>query len=474
MKKNIALLLFLSFFQISHSFAIETPNDDFFKKCINENMAYFEYGIGVDTATEMPYDHIVLDSATQEVLSAGEYVNPTTIGLYLNILMLIDKGIINSDKISRNEAMTRIDKALYSLTVCPKWSGLFYWYNLVNGQMIPTSDQIISSVDNGNLSFSLAALIGGYFEDQDPQAVSIVKRSEDILNAQKTGWLSLYDKSTNLMYAGYTTATGSYSVGRLQAGYNPRILKQLKATNSGNLKDFLTYHVDRLFNESRLVPVWAILTTSNLPSGNQVPLDAFTNMQMFSTSYQPASGNTFTIYMTWDGTVFQELLPTILVNEFTVSPFMAQNHQKLISAQQDFITQKGLPSLLSASSTPDNGYASYGVPSISESYVTFHNPPPLDNAGTPHASALSNLADPAVAYLLLYNLKTKYPQIVTKHGWYDVIDSHGNTCTEILGLDQGMYILALTGHVNSFFVQKYLEREGSWNLLNSIYATLEK
>jgi len=466
MKKNLITSLSTVAILLSVAPAYADQKQDFINTAISENLNYYQEGVGIDSSSALPYDHITYDG--KNITEIGKFDNPTTIGFYLNAMVLISKGDIKNKAISSSQALIRIKDALTTLqklqaNSTQTWEGLFYWYSL-EGNKISPKDGVISAVDNANLAFSLAGVIGAYLNDNGRDAKAISTMAKAIITNQAQGWYKLYDPNgedgKGMMYAGYDTAQDAP----------------------------LGYHVDRVLNESRLVPVWAILTNSMRSAKEQVPVSAFSNMQRASVDYVLSNGDKIKdITMTWDGTVFQELLPEILVNENTISPFMRANHKKLVTVQADFAKTLNIPALLSASSTANaghdatengqNDYASFGVPAVSESYTMFSNPAPQHYTGTPHASALTYLVNTDTAYSLLSNLKTNHAEIVSDYGWYDAIGSYLGGDTQhsltILGLDQGMFVLALAGDKTSSFVEGYLKSVGQYDQLKAIYATLD-
>ena len=203
---------------------------------------------------------------------------------------------------------------------------------------------------------------------------------------------------------------------------------------------------------------------------NPVPVDAFSNMKLYTNEYTLSDGQKINCILTWDGTVFQILLPRIYIKEHKLIPDYSIV-LNFVSAMNDFINKQGLPAMMSASSSVDDGYASFGVPELSESFVKFHNPPPETGAGTPHASALIYLLDKPLATKLLFKLEKKHKQIKTPYGYYDAINAEGKTCTKILSLDQGMFVLSLFGNETANFVEKYLKTNNMINLLREIYSS---
>ena len=414
------------------------PVNDNLKIILQKNLDFFADGVGVDPVGKVPYDTIFVDKKTQEISVPRKYVNTTEIGEYLSILVLLTEY---GKSELRNKFLERIQNVLETMLNAPNWKGLFYWpYDIKDdGSLVPGDEgKTVPVVDNGNMSFALAGVVGAFQDSDNKTEIKIYETAQKILDRQVEGWQILYDKDKKM----------------LRAGWNPVDDKPLG------------YYIDRKANESRLGTIWAILVTAN--SDNPVPVDAFNTMELYTNKYKLSDGSILDCILTWDGTTFQILLPAIYVKEKELIPDYSII-ENFVKAQNDFIISNNLPALMSASSSIDDGYASFGVPELSESYVIFHNEPPKTDAGTPHASALSYLIDKELAENLLVGLKRNHPQIETPYGWYDAINASGETCSKILSLDQGMFVLALFGDVTSDYVEKYLKEKKLDKELQKIY-----
>ncbi|MEI6287619.1 MAG: glucoamylase family protein [Bacillota bacterium] len=408
----------------------------------NRNARFFADGVGVDADTGIPFDTIFVDKTTRAI-KQDRYVNTTEIGEYLSILVLCERGIITIPNMSPQQALRRINSLLNCLWDAPNWKGLFYWpYNIsADGALVPgEGGKVVPAVDNGNLSFALAGVAGAYLNDKSFSKSVICEKVELLLARQIPGWQALFDPKRQL----------------LRAGWNP--------VNNADLG----YYIDRKANESRLSVIWAIIATKD--SSAPVPLAAMENMPLFTGEYTLANGKKLTAELTWDGTIFQALLPAIYINESKyISDYSLISN--FVAAQADFANRHGLPALLSASSTIDDGYASFGLKELSESYVKFGNAAPPDDCGTPHASALAYLVNPKLSLQLLNDLYRKYPQIETPYGWYDAINAKGETGSKLLSLDQGMLVLALSGNDTANWVENYLNSKQLLPTLQAIYKS---
>lgn len=401
-----------------------------FKNELQKNLDFFKDGVGVDEETKVPYDTITIKDGKIE---KGYYTNTSEIGLYLNILVEMEKA---GDK----DALERIGETLATLEEAPKWNGLFYWpYDIRDGKLVKPETEIVPAVDNGNLAFALAGVAGAYLDSKESAKKDIVKRIEIILENQREGWRKLADNSKGLLYAGWDT--------KIDAP--------------------LQYFIDRKGNESRTGALWSILITSG--TEKEISKDVFNNMELYTLTYEIGDFQ-YKPMLTWDGTVFQALLPSIWLNEKELMPNYGIVEDFLNI--QIYYTQKfRIPALISSSATTDGGYTAYGVPYLSESKNMFNNEISIGIEGTPHASALAYIVDKEKSLTLLYRLKEKYPQIESEYGWYDVINEEGKVGNKILSLDQGMFVGAFLAEEINKDVEKYLEYKGYLDIVKELYKS---
>ncbi len=403
---------------------------------VQENLLFFEDGKGIEPTIKLPHDFIVV--ANGKLTQVSNYVNTTEIGLYLNILTLIDKGIIKSDTISPEFAKQRIFDVMQLLESMETWKGLYYWpYSFEGDKVTSKRHEVIPAVDNGNLSFSLVAVAGAYLNSESEIDKKIVLLVDKILERQKEGYTALFDKNRNLLSAGWDIHTNK----------------------------MLGYHIDRKMNESRLATIWAILI-----SNQEVPIDAFINMDLRSVKYKKIDGKELEYFLTWDGTIFQAMFPALFLEEEN----LIKDYTKvanIVYVQEDYINKNWIPAFISASSTPDNGYTGMGTMEMAELVVGFKNHAEFVDFGTPHATALTYLVDKNLSLKYMTRLRKKYPEISSNgFGWFDAISKEGKPNSKILSLDQGMLILSYYAKENRKFCYQYLESKGKVELLKEIYS----
>ncbi|GAL04402.1 putative membrane protein precursor [Photobacterium aphoticum] len=238
-------------------------------------MDYFLDGVGVSTTAKVPFDHILMQPSGPQ---PSGYTNTTAIALYLNLLVEMQQA-------GDAQAITRMEQVIAQLEQAPHWNGLFYWlYHLDGAQLAVPQGGVVSAVDNGNLSFSLAAVSGAYHDSADLRLQQLAARVDALLDKQIRGWGRLYDSQKGLLRAGWDHKTN----------------------------DYLSYYVDRKANESRLAVIWAVLATQG--SATVVPERAFMDMELVTGEYDQ-DGDYFEPMLTWDGSYFQAMLPALWINE---------------------------------------------------------------------------------------------------------------------------------------------------------------
>lgn len=402
-----------------------------FRNELDNNLNFFRDGVGVHAEAKVPFDTI---SVFKGKVQPRDYVNTTEIGLYLNILVEIEKA-------GNEFAPSRIGEVLGVLETIETWNGLYFWpYDIVGGKLQTQEAGTVPAVDNANLAFALAGVAGAYLNSAQAEKQEIVARIEALLQRQIPGWAALYDEQRGLLLAGW------------------------------NAKDdkSLGYWIDRKANESRLAPLWASLITQNTGEALQVPQSAFTKMELYTQSYR-LGGSEYEPMLTWDGAYFQAMLPAIWLDEQALIPDY-RLIQDMTAIQMAYAASRNIP-LVSSAATVEDGYAAFGVPWLSESKVKFGNRIAGGETGTPHALALSYIVYPDVAVQALAALKAQYPKIESEFGWYDAVDSNGNMSSKILSLDQGMFVAAFLAKEINADVQTYIEARGYMEAVREMYRS---
>ncbi|MEZ9705865.1 hypothetical protein AB4383_02975 [Vibrio breoganii] len=397
-----------------------------FEQSLQDNMDYFIDGVGVSTLAHIPFDHVLVDG--DEILPS-HYTNISTIALYINVLIqMIEYGDEN--------AITRLSTVLSVLESAPKWNGLFYWLYQIEGSNLTIDDSAIASaVDNGIMSFTLAGLYGALNNHTDERLNQLSLRADVLLSAQSTGWSELYDASQGFLRAGWSRKDNAY----------------------------LSYHVDRKANESRLATLWAVMMTDS-----QVPHTAFTDMTLVRGGFSNA-GLDVAPMLTWDGSYFQAMLPALWLDEQSLMPSY-EMVEEFTQVHLQYADDHNIP-LVSASSTVDDGYAAFGLESVSESHRKYNNSIETGTTGTPHALALYYMISPTDAIQRLNQLKIDSPQIETSAGWADAIDSTGQVSSKVIGLDQGMFVGAFIAEPVRENVAMYIDIKGQTSALQSLYSS---
>ncbi|CDT96930.1 hypothetical protein [Vibrio coralliirubri] len=399
---------------------------DGFEQSLQNNMDYFIDGVGVSTSAHIPFDHVLVNDGE---VTPSNYTNISTIALYINVLIqMIEFG--------DEAAATRLSTVLSTLENAPKWNGLFYWLYQIEGAGLTIDDSAIASaVDNGIMSFTLAGLYGALNNHTDESLNQLSIRAEALLNEQITGWSVLYDSNQ----------------GYLRAGWD------------NNAFAYLPYYLDRKANESRLATLWAVMMTSG-----QVPNTAYTDMTLVRGQVSN-DGLNVTPMLTWDGSYFQAILPALWLDESSLMPSY-EMVEEFTQVHLQYADEYNIP-LVSASSTIDDGYAAFGLESVSESHRKYSNSIETGTTGTPHALALYYMLSPTDAIQRLNQLKLTYPNIETVAGWVDAIDSSGQVSSKVIGLDQGMFVGAFFADSVRENVATYIDFKGQTSTLQTLYST---
>ncbi|MGF1688475.1 hypothetical protein L4C36_17605 [Photobacterium japonica] len=399
-----------------------------FTQALQVNMDYFIDGVGVSTLANVPFDHIVMQPNGH---AASGYTNTTAIALYLNLLVEMHEA-------GDEKAVVRLEDVITQLEQAPHWNGLFYWLYTLDGEKLTAPENgVVSAVDNGNLSFSLAAVSGAFYDRPDTRLQQLAARVDTLLNKQVRGWSRLYDGQKGLLRAGWDRKTNNY----------------------------LTYYVDRKANESRLAVIWAVLATQG--SGTAVPSTAFTDMEVVTGEYNQ-NGEYFEPMLTWDGSYFQAMLPALWLNERDLMPNYDMV-EAFSEVHKRYADPLGIP-FLTASATVDNGYRAFGVEAVSEGHRRYGHSIAQAPTGSPHALALYALVDEQDAIARLLALKAAHPAVETSAGWVDAIDSQGRLSQKIIGIDQGMFVGAFLADEVRDNVTRYMARHGWEATLATLYS----
>ena len=443
-----------------------------------------------DEATGLPSDNIEGD-----LTGASAYTSPTNIGGYLwSTVTARDLGIISAD-----EAHDRLATTLTTLDTLERnsASGMFYnWYDPATGAKLtiwPDSGDVVepflSTVDNGWLA----------------AALRIVREAEPSLATQADGLYHSMD------FAAFFNPEGAPG---LPAGTNRGGFWEVAPAGcsvsapmyngSGSEAFYTCHHYDTTVSESRIatylgiangsIPPTALYGTHRtMPPGcdwawqEQLPTGSVRTYQGFDVWEGVYSYRGMSFVPSWGGSMFESLMPDLLVPETKWGPRSWRlNHPIIVEVQK----QHGLDDAgygawgFSPASNPFGGYSEYGVDLAgmrSDGYMSDQektdvdidrpgctvgtNPTPDFGNGvvTPHASFLALPYDRKGVLANLEHLETDLAAY-GPGGFYDAVAVESGTVAErYLSLDQSMIMAAigneLTGDsLKDYFVDRDMEK----------------
>jgi hypothetical protein len=431
-----------------------------------------------DPKTGLPADNI------PESLAAGDrsgYTSPTNIGGYLwSTVVARELGII-----TRGEASARLVRTLKTVERMEHHtpSGMYFnWYDEATATTLHTwpgsGDKVVpfcSSVDNGWLGAALLVVM-----QSDAAARPWAKRIFDRMR-----WDAFYNDNSD---PAHQVRTG----GLIHGGFYPyedgRPGGTYRGTHIGGDPVWLTtHHYDTTVSETRITSYLGILT------GQIPPKQYFAMWRTFPATcdwswheMQPVGQNrtyygidvyegAYTyrgmhIVPGWGGSMFEELMPDVFVDEAAWAPrSWGRNHVLHVRAQREHgLLEAGYGYWgFSPSSNPAGGYREYGVDALgmnpdgyfSDKEKTSYdpgfgdcrpatNPSPTygDGVVTPHASFLAMMHEPDEAFTNLARLLADFDSY-GRGGFFDAIAvKSGTVARRYLSLDQAM-IMGAAGNV---------------------------
>lgn len=426
---------------------------------------------------------LVADNIDANLSLPSSYTSPTNIGGYLwSTVVARDLGIISADDAAQRVALTL--RTLESMDR-HEASGMFYnWYDPATAERVliwPEDgnevNQFLSSVDNGWLAAALQ-IVAKAFPSLSPEAMSIYDsmRFDAYYNPEAAGGLGL-------IRGGFWDEAAV--PGSVECDY----------LNSGTPVYCTGHHYDTTVSETRIalyvgiskgeIPATAYYGTyRSFPSScdwdwqQQRPSGVartYGDVTVFEGTYHYGD---MSVVPGWGGSMFEALMPDLLVPEATWGPdSWGKNHPLTVKTQM----QHGLDDAdygywgFSPSSDPHGGYHEYGVDMLglgSDGYfsdgktktdVGFYgcreatNPAPDygDGVVTPHAVFLALGYQPLAVLENLENLRSDFA-VYGEGGFYDAVAVRSGTVAErYLSLDQAMIVAAVGNFLSDDILRDY-------------------
>jgi len=377
-----------------------------------------------DENTGLTYDAVRTDN---DELDEKKFTSPTNIGMYMmSTISAEEVGLI-----SREEAVTKIEKTLDSLEDMKKWNGLFYnWYNTDDGSLMTDWGQFISTVDNGWLSAGLIVVGQAYPELYD-QTNSIVDNMD---------YSTLYTPEVGQMRGGYDVEAESLTAHHYGAFYTePRVASYI----SIGKEDVPEEHWWKMYRTMPESWDWQAQT----PEGYT---ETYDGVDVFEGHYS-YKGEKYV--PSWGGSMFEALMPQLVLKEKELGKdALGLNNQRHVDIQIQYAKEKGYAAWgMSPAATPDNYSEFAATPLGMDGYKS-------DGTVTPHATFLALEYAPMEA---LENIQTlKRFDTYDKYGFLDSVNVETGEVTQAyLALDQGMTMVSIANYLKDGVIRDYFHQD---------------
>lgn len=373
-----------------------------------------------DERTGLPADSVGDDL---DPASRSGYTSPTNIGgLLWSAVAARDLGVVGAE-----ECRERCARVLLALERVERHDGsgmVANWVDVRTGEVLrrdPDGERAIepfySSVDNGWLAAGLLVVAAAVPE--------LAVRARALRT--RMDFAAFHDAAAGPAGPG----------GRLRGGFweNDPGEPTVVATYTASMAPahHTVHHYDHLDSEPRIASYVGI-------AGGQIPPEHYTAMSATVLRWRGRE-----VVPTWGGSMFEALMPDLLVPEEEWAPtFWGRSHPATVALHREHAEEQGWPVWgFSPCARPVEGYGVFGVPAIALAPEGY---PSTDEEGdpvtTPHAAALALLHAPEEARACLVRLEE-----LGCHGPGGFVDSiglrSGRTAGRHLSLDQSMVMGAL-------------------------------
>jgi hypothetical protein len=362
--------------------------------------------------------------------------SPTNIAAYLwSTVAAEDLHLISTEEASR-----RIGLTLASLGQIERSHGFYYnWYDPNSGTRAivwPGGGVVrpfLSVVDNGWLAAALI-VIGNTRPEHRTAAEAIL---------QPMNFAFFYDP--------FDPADPTAHPGLLRGGFWP------------DDETYAGFHYGALNTEPRIASYIGIArgqlpgehyyrmfrTSQDLPRTQAPGVSTYAGVPVNEGTY---SYRGIQLVPTWDGTMFEALMVSLLVPEADWAPrSWGTNHPLYVKAQIEYGLRDAQLGYwgLSASCTPGGGYGAYGVAALGVRTHGEHSTRPRQGIIAPYASFLALAFAPTETMANLKAMSTKFP-VYGPYGFHDSVNVlTGQVSDRVLILDQGMILAALSNVIGS-------------------------
>ncbi|HOW59152.1 MAG TPA: hypothetical protein PLO78_05435 [Candidatus Omnitrophota bacterium] len=387
------------------------------EKLIPTESVYFQPGIGMDSKSGMPYDHIRIRLKENLLSEVGNYTAASKLSLSIPFLLkVIQKNpYVRQVKLSPKEAENHLKRALRTILTFiqsyPDYEGFLPWVDIrPNGTIAPAFTKV-PSLDNGQLTWALAAVVAAFEDANDPELRKLANIAQTILTHQN--YQKFYDSKSKLMH------------GTIQ--YDPQTREW-----TGDK----TYYLNDMF-EGTLAVLWGVLN-------GQIPEEAWYNLSIPTIEYITTENEKITTLSGFRASFHEHwALGFLPIMESALAPL----YQNYLYAQADHARRNQMPGFISTAYDPKGIYRQMGIPSIA------YNPVDRSDVSVLYATAMAMLISPGVGAAWLVKLYS-FKNFISPYGAYESVGRDGYS--DIFTADaKGMTLLAATGGVVDE-IKKYL------------------
>lgn len=408
---------------LTGAFPKEPPSrelkDFFIQTLIPKEALYFELGVGLDEATGLPYDHIRYRPQAQMISEVGNYTAASKVSLSIPFLLNVIQKKPGFTRLSGWTVPLARQKLLTALLTVkrfakdfPNYRGFLPWVDIrPNGTIAPANAKI-PSLDNGQMTWAIAAVASVFESSDHPEEVAIKETAEEILAIQN--YAHFYDSQAGMLH------------GTIQVAHR-----------DGRWVGDKTYYLNDMF-EGTLAVLWGVLH-------NQIPETAWTNLKIPTVDYQTQSGDQVSTFQGFRSSFHEWWALAYL--PFMKSPLAPLFHNYLF-VQADHALRKRLPGFTSTAFDAQGVYRQMGVPAIAGQKVD------RDDVAVVFGTSIATLISPITGGEWLRHLYQR-PGLVTPFGAVESMGPDG--FADIFTADaKGMTVLASSGGVVSE-IESYLK-----------------
>lgn len=387
-------------------------------KLVPTESIYFAPGFGLDPLSGMPFDHVRIRLKKGIRGEVGNYTAASKLSLSIPYLLGIiqRKTAFENAKIKPPEAEEILTRTLTTIRTYvkkfPDYEGFLPWVDIrPNGTIAPATTKV-PSLDNGQFSWALAAVVAAFEDSPSEHQRAIAARAQEIVNQMNYG--KFYDTRSGRMH------------GTIQ-----------KDPHTSQWSGDKTYYLKDMF-EGTLAVLWGVLH-------GQIPEEAWYNLEIPTVDYQTSQGEKVTTFQGFRASFHEHWALVFL-------PFMESDIAPLywnyLYVQADFSRSHKLPGFQSTAYDAQGTYRQMGIPAIAD------NPVDRSDVSVLFATAMSMLISPAAGIFWVKNLY-EFGQMLSPLGAVESVATDGYA--DIFTADaKGMTLLAVTGGVVPE-IKKYLK-----------------